>query len=89
MSDETKLAIWKFTLKIFRKLLWHADEWLHAQELALRNELPATHPVPDVAVIAADPVDEIPEPEFVARSPRPRRKRQRVTANAFDLRYVR
>jgi hypothetical protein len=45
MKPETKLAIRKKTLMALRALIWHADEWLHARELKLRDDL-ASHAVP-------------------------------------------
>jgi len=39
MTPETKLWLRKKTLMALRSLLWHADEWLHAQEVKLREDL--------------------------------------------------
>jgi hypothetical protein len=45
MKRETKLLLRKKTLMALRALLWHADEWLHRQEVGLREELSGTAPV--------------------------------------------
>lgn len=44
-----KRAIQRWALRIGRKLLWRADEWVHAQEVRLRE------PRADVASITASP----------------------------------
>jgi len=38
----TKLALRRRLLMILRAIVWHTDEWLHRQELALREECAAT-----------------------------------------------
>lgn len=38
MKAETKLAIRRWTIRTLRKLIWRADEWIHRQEMALREE---------------------------------------------------
>jgi hypothetical protein len=44
MKPETKLALRRRLLMILRAIMWHADEWLHRQELVLREELAAASP---------------------------------------------
>lgn len=39
MKPATKLALRRRVLMTLRAILWHADEWLHRQELALREDL--------------------------------------------------
>jgi hypothetical protein len=39
MKPETKLWLRKKTLMVLRAIVWHVDEWLHRQEVALRNDL--------------------------------------------------
>jgi hypothetical protein len=39
MSPKTKLWLRKRALMTLRWLIWHADEWLHRQELKFREEL--------------------------------------------------
>lgn len=41
MTRETKLAIRRRVLSVLRAIVWHVDEWLHRQEIALREELNA------------------------------------------------
>jgi hypothetical protein len=38
MKAETKLALRRWTVRTLRKLFWRADEWIHSQEMALREE---------------------------------------------------
>jgi hypothetical protein len=38
MKPETKIALRRWTIRTLRKLLWHADEWVHRQEMTLREE---------------------------------------------------
>lgn len=45
MKPETKLLIRKRVLMTLRAILWHADEWLHRQEVKYRNDLPVSVPV--------------------------------------------
>lgn len=92
MSDKTKLAWKKFALKLARKIMWRLDEWLHAQEIKLREVVePITRPVlrEDTAVEFVEPADDV---EIVAaptpRERKPRAKRRRgIPASAFDLRF--
>jgi hypothetical protein len=37
MKADTKLAIRKWAIRTLRKLVWRADEWIHRQEMALRE----------------------------------------------------
>ena len=39
MKTETKLWLRKKTLMTLRAIIWRADEWLHRQEVKLREEL--------------------------------------------------
>ena len=39
MKPETKLWLRKRLLMILRAIVWRADEWLHRQELQLREEI--------------------------------------------------
>lgn len=45
MKSKTKLWLRKRTLMALRSLLWHADEWLHRQEVKLRDELSVCVPL--------------------------------------------
>lgn len=93
MSDKTKIAWKRFALKLARKIMWRVDEWLHAQELKLRQVVePITAPVlmPDVVIATPPtPANEIVWSDEVEEKPRkPRAKRQRgIPASAFDLRF--
>lgn len=37
MTPATKLAIRRWAIRTLRKLIWRADEWIHAQEMKLRE----------------------------------------------------
>jgi hypothetical protein len=39
MTDKQKRAWKRFAVKVARNILWRVDEWLHAKELNLREEL--------------------------------------------------
>lgn len=39
MKPETKLWLRKKFLMALRSLIWHADDWLHCQEVSLREEI--------------------------------------------------
>jgi hypothetical protein len=39
MKAETKLRLRKWALMTLRAIVWHVDEWLHRQEVRLRDEL--------------------------------------------------
>ena len=39
MKPETKLKLRKWALMALRSIVWTVDEWLHAQELRLREDL--------------------------------------------------
>jgi hypothetical protein len=39
MKPETKLKLRKWALMGLRSIVWSVDEWLHAQELRLREDL--------------------------------------------------
>lgn len=43
MKPQTKLAMKRWAVRQIRKLLWMADEWVHAQEVALRDSEQALH----------------------------------------------
>lgn len=49
-----KRYLWKLAIRMLQSLVWRADEWLHAQEIKLREPAPA-------AVIARAAA---PDPEF-------------------------
>jgi hypothetical protein len=109
MKPETKLWLRKKTLMALRALLWRADEWLHRQEVALREDLSGRDQVSAKAASEAEKTD--PSQDMLHRAPaRPgsetfrewearksgialvtkkeaRRRRERVTASAFDLRF--
>lgn len=44
MTPETKLKLRKWALMALRSIVWNVDEWLHAQELQLREDLLAIAP---------------------------------------------
>jgi hypothetical protein len=57
MKAETKLKLRKATLMALRSLIWHADEWLHRQEVQLREDLCGRKTRSEVAApISAKPV---------------------------------
>jgi hypothetical protein len=39
MKRETKLWLRKHSLMALRAIVWHVDEWIQRQEVALRNDL--------------------------------------------------
>lgn len=45
MKRETKLWLRKRALMVLRAVIWHADEWLHRQEVKFREELSVCVPV--------------------------------------------
>jgi len=49
MKPETKLWLRKKALMTLRAIIWHADEWLHRQEVKLRNDLCACKTCSEVA----------------------------------------
>jgi hypothetical protein len=104
MKTETKLWLRKKTLMALRALLWHADEWLHAREVRLRDELSVPVPLepprtagsqkPTVSCPYPFPADELLRHRIRGRLPRggePQRaaKKKGCTAAAFDLRFGR
>lgn len=58
MKDETKLWLRKKFLMTLRSLLWHADEWLHAREVELREDLSGRHQVPELAATSTGKTDQ-------------------------------
>ena len=44
MNPKTKLWLRRRLLMTLRAIVWHADEWLHRQELQLREELERAAP---------------------------------------------
>lgn len=91
VSDKTKLALKRFALRIARRILWHLDEWVHTQELKLRDEpVPIARPVlVEYAKLADVDVDD--SPEEIESTPAPKkpraRRRRGIPAAAFDLRF--
>lgn len=53
MKAETKLKLRKWTLMALRSIVWTVDEWLHAQELRLREDLLAIAPRSGEDVLAS------------------------------------
>lgn len=47
MTAATKLAIRQWAIRTLRKLVWRADEWIHRQEMKLREE---THDLSEVCL---------------------------------------
>lgn len=45
MKRETKLLIRKRALMALRAIVWHLDDWVHRQEVKLREELSVPVPV--------------------------------------------
>jgi hypothetical protein len=45
MSSALKGFLWQWTLRRLRTIVWAADEWVHAQELKLRESAAAVAPV--------------------------------------------
>ena len=100
MTPETKRWLRKKTLMALRALLWHADEWLHAREVRLREDLSG---VPRVLPRSSPPgrVGSNPTPRStsetfqqwearksgVAVVSKKEARRQRTTAAGFDLRF--
>ena len=46
MDSALKKKLWQWTLRRLRSLVWIADEWIHAQELKLREPAAAPAPAP-------------------------------------------
>src|SRR5258708_3721908 len=104
MTPETKRWLRKKTLMALRAVLWHADEWLHAREVRLRDELSVPVPLepsrpsrpqgPTVSCPYPFPADELLRHRIRGRIPRDREpqraaKKKSCTAAAFDLRFTR
>ena len=97
MKPETKIYLRKRLLMALRSILWTADEWLHAAELRLRDDIARSEGLPTVVRSAAKrgPEDGARTParvtfqEWEARksgvnvSARPRRRAHRGAAD-FD-----
>jgi hypothetical protein len=75
MKPETKLKLRKRVLMALRSILWTADEWLHAAELRLRDDLARSEGLPTVVRSAAKR-----GPEVGARTP------ARVTYQEWEAR---
>lgn len=83
MKTETKLALRRFAIRMLRKLVWRADEWIHRQEMALREEghdLSVCVPVEPPRTTgekgpAVPHFDPFPQDEFVQRRIRGRHAR--------------
>jgi hypothetical protein len=101
MKPETKLALRRRLLMILRAILWHADEWLHRQELALREELERVAPAraekihsPNAGSTPAARSKVETFLEWEARrsgvAPVAKKSRRRgLSAREFDLRFAR
>jgi len=50
MKPETKLKLRKWALMTLRSIVWSVDEWLHAQELRLREDLEQLSSLPSVNI---------------------------------------
>lgn len=58
MKPETKLWLRKKALMVLRAIVWHADEWLHRQEVALREDLSGRHQVSELAAPSIEKTDQ-------------------------------
>jgi hypothetical protein len=73
VKNKIKAAIWKWTLKTLRIALDRADDWLHAKEVALRDE--AAKP----ALLAeVDPVASRAREKAIKRERKPRARKPRL-----------
>ena len=101
MKTETKLWIRKRLLMLLRAIVWRADEWLHRQELALREELERAAPgrvAKPIAEAGSTPAARSKKVETfaqwearrsgVAPIAKPSRRRG-LSAREFDLRFAR
>jgi len=100
ISPKNKLWLRKRLLMALRSILWTADEWLHAAELRLRDDLACISSLPTVVGSAAKREPEelvgtrsparVTFQEWEARksgvdvSARPRRRRAHGSAADFD-----
>jgi hypothetical protein len=68
-----KGILWTWALRQMRAVVWMADEWIHAQELKLREPIPAAPVAPPVEFNQkASAAREKMFRKTVARTPRPR-----------------
>ena len=80
MWNAIRKAVWKWTLKKLRGIVWAADEWIHAQEVRLK-EAGSGVQVPDPAV---DPVASAArEKVFRSKPARAARPRLRYQGGQF------
>jgi len=84
MWNTLKQGIWRWTLKRLRAMVWTADEWIHAQELLLRDAAPrpVAHETTDEFNVKASAAREKTH-KRAARAARPRQPRLRYAAGAW------
>jgi hypothetical protein len=71
MWNTLKQAVWRWTLRRLRAIVWAADEWIHAQELKLREPAAAPARVSDEFNVAKSAARERVHKK-AARAARPR-----------------
>jgi hypothetical protein len=86
MKPETKLRLRKWALMALRSIVWHVDEWLHAQEVKYRDEIslpvrvaPAGPARPQGATVSCAypfPEDELMRHRIRGRIPRDRQPKR-------------
>jgi hypothetical protein len=86
---ESRIAdfLWRFTLRCLRAAIWRADEWVHVQEVKLREPAPAA--------CVAEKLAPPPEVDRQASAARERTivkmrktRRRGMTAAEFDARFA-
>jgi hypothetical protein len=58
MKRETKLWLRKRALMALRAIVWHVDEWIQRQEVALRNDLSGCDQVSEKAAPISEKTDQ-------------------------------
>lgn len=103
MKRKTKLWLKKRALMLLSAIVWRVDEWIHKQQLALREELSGAVPVAPMSARHSD-VGSTPTPrskresfqQWEARrsgiavmSKKEAHRQRAISASEFDLRFAR
>jgi hypothetical protein len=75
----------RWSLRLLRNLIWRADEWVHAQEVAMRQEATTNHES-RITNHEFDPAASAARERATVRARRPRHRG--MTAAEFDARFV-
>jgi hypothetical protein len=83
MDSKLKKAIWAWILRRLRGIVWAADEWIHAQELKLRESAAAPVRPPAEFDRRASAAREREHKKTAARAARPRLARLKYAGGQF------